>query len=342
MRHLQAPLKKNNMRRIHLALQQLSVDTSKLYLELGINPQVMADQDGKLDMLKHIELLERAAQQTNNPFLGMGIALDGRNSALGVLSYMLRNATNIEKALELIQKYIMLVDPGSSTKLLHENNECIWVYKLLNSPPVHCSQSVEWSIFSFVRMLRLALGDNAWQPMRIYLEHCAPATRQCRPSIEDDNIVYGHDFSGVCFSQAILQHPNSLQDTDQRLLALLESQAKLSIKKLLTSDSLAERICLIISSNLGKKLVTANTVAKELAMSRSTLHRRLREDGTTFHALRENIIIDIAKQSLSSSSIRIAALAQKLGYSDSSSFHKAFKRLVGHRPLVYRKQNRDL
>jgi len=342
MRNQQAPLKKNNMRRIHLALQQLSVDTAKLYLELGIDPKVMTDQDGKLDMLKHIGLLERAAQQTNNDFLGMEIALDGRNSALGVLSYMLRNAVNIEKALELIQKYIMLVDPGSSTSLLHEPNECIWVYKLLNNPPVHCSQSVEWSIFSFVRMLRLALGDNTWQPVRIYLEHCAPATQKCRATIEDDNIVYGHDFSGVCFSQSLLQHPNSLHEPDQRLLALLESQAQLSIKKLLSNDSLAERIRLVISSNLGIKHVTANTVAKELAMSRSTLHRRLREDGTTFHALRENIIINIAKKSLSGSTISIAALAQKLGYSDSSSFHKAFKRLVGHRPLDYRKQPKDL
>ncbi|OUR91031.1 hypothetical protein A9Q81_18100, partial [Gammaproteobacteria bacterium 42_54_T18] len=69
------------------------------------------------------------------------------------------------------------------------------------------------------------------------------------------------------------------------------------------------------------------------------LNRRLKESGTTFNTLRENLVFHIAKESLCNSSVSITELAQMLGYSDSSAFNRAFKRMAKQRPLNYRKQH---
>jgi len=335
VRSRQHLLQKPNIRRFHQALQRESVDTTALYVDLGIDPKLMEADNTSLSTVKHYELLELAAKKSNNRFLGINLGLDSRNSELGVLSYMLRNAPNLEKALDLLQRYVALVAPGSSISVLEEQDHCVLTYKIKDYPPSQCCQALEMTLAQYVLLFRVILDDEAWQSSRIYFEHSAPAAEELRRIPLGGELVFDHFFNGVCFSKELMDYANS--DFDPQLLTILESQVLQTAATLLNSDSFLDRIRLVISSNLGNAEVTADTVAAEFGMSRRTLHRRLSENGTRFNTLRENIVINVAKESLSKTSVSITELAQRLGYSDSSAFDRAFKRLVGQRPLAYRK-----
>jgi len=336
VRSRQRLLQKPNIRRFHQGLQRLAVDTTALYVDLGIDPKLMDADDASLSTAMHYELLELAAEKSNKRFLGVELGLDGRNSELGVLSYMLRNAPNLEKALDLLQRYVALVAPGSSIAVLEEEDHCVLTYKIKDYLPSQCCQSLEMTLAQYVLLFRTILDDDAWQSFRIYFEHSAPAAKELRMIPLEGELIFDHFFSGVCFPKELMDYANS--DFDPQLLALLESQVLQTAAQLLSSDSFLDRIRLLISSNLGNAEVSADTVAAEFGMSRRTLHRRLSETGTTFNTLRESIVINVAKESLSKTSVSITELAQTLGYSDSSAFDRAFKRLVGQRPLEYRKQ----
>jgi AraC-like DNA-binding protein len=340
MRSRHNPLQKPNIRRFHLALQRMAVDTDSLYAELGLDPQLMDTDGASISLLKHCQMMERAAEISNNRFLGLTLGLDSRNSELGVLSYMLSNASNIEAALDLLQRYVALVAPGSAISLLEEEDTCVVTFKIKDIPPSLCPQSVEMTLAQYVLMFRTVLNDNAWQPTRIYFEHSAPDEDDLQSFPLKGELIFGHYFSGVGFPKELKEYANN--DFDPQLLALLESQVLQSTETLLNSDSLLDRIRLLISSNLGNVEVTADTVATELGMSRRTLHRRLSESGTAFNVLREDIVINVAKKSLSKTSVSITELAEKLGYSDTSAFDRAFKRLVGETPLKYRKKHRQV
>ena len=340
MKNQQRPQQKPNIRRFHQALQRMSVDTAALYAELGIDPQLMDTDNTSISTAKHYELLELAAVKSNNCFLGIDLGLDSRNSELGVLSYMLRNAPNLQRALDLLQRYVALVAPGSCISLLEDGDDCILTFKIRDVPPSQCRQSMEMTLAQYVLMLRTVLGDDTWQPSRIYCEHSAPASLGLRSFPLGGELIFDHFFSGVCFPKELMDYNN--RDFDLQLLALLESQVLKSAENLLSSDSFLDRIRLIISSNLGNADVTAGTMAVELGMSRRTLHRRLSDSDTTFNTLRETIVIKLAKESLSKTSVSISVLAQELGYSDSSAFDRAFKRLLGQNPLEYRKQHSQL
>lgn len=335
MRSHQRLLQKPNIRRFHQGLQRLSVDTAALYADLEIDPELMDADNTSLSTVKHYKLLELAAEKSNNRFLGIDLGLDSRNSELGVLSYMLRNAPNLEKALDLLQRYVALVAPGSSISVLEEEDHCVLTYKIKDHPPSQCCQALEMTLAQYVLLFRVILDDESWQSSRIYFEHSAPTAEELRRIPLGGELIFDHFFSGVCFSKELMDYAN--RDFDPQLLTLLESQVLQTAANLLNSDSFLDRIRLLISSNLGNAEVTADTVAAEFGMSRRTLHRRLSENGTTFNTLRESIVINVAKESLSKTSVSITELAQRLGYSDSSAFDRAFKRLVGQRPLEYRK-----
>lgn len=337
MRSRHSPLQKPNIRRFHQAFQRMAVDTTSLYAELGLDPELMDADNTSISMVKHYELLELAAKKTNNRFLGIELGLDSKNSELGVLSYMLRNAPNIERALDLLQRYVALVAPGSSISVLQEADECVLTFKIRDLPPSQCCQALEMTLAQYVLMFRTVLSDDCWQPSRIYFEHAAPDAEDLQNFPLGGELIFDHFFSGVAFPKELMDY--AINDFDPQLLALLEAQVLQSTEELLSSDSFLDRIRLLISSNLGNAEVTAETIAAELGMSRRTLHRRLSESGTTFNVLRENIVINVAKESLSKTPVSITELAQKLGYSDSSAFDRAFKRLVGQKPLEYRKQH---
>ena len=75
-----------------------------------------------------------------------------------------------------------------------------------------------------------------------------------------------------------------------------------------------------------------------LHITTRTLHRHLRQKGTNYKKLREEVIVELAKRSLADTDASITVIGNKLGYSESSAFVRAFKRMTGTTPAAYRKK----
>jgi len=72
-------------------------------------------------------------------------------------------------------------------------------------------------------------------------------------------------------------------------------------------------------------------------MSGRTLIRKIRERGTTYQALRDTALKRQAKIYLATMSVEAAGLA--LGFADTSSFRRTFKRWFGCNPSALRRIN---
>ena len=73
-------------------------------------------------------------------------------------------------------------------------------------------------------------------------------------------------------------------------------------------------------------------------MSERTLQRIYDRGNTSFSQILQHIRSEVAKQMLEVPNIRVTSIAQHLGYSESSSFNRAFKKWEGISPLTYRKK----
>lgn len=76
----------------------------------------------------------------------------------------------------------------------------------------------------------------------------------------------------------------------------------------------------------------------QLGLSVRTLKRRLADAGTTFLELREQIRYETACQLLRDSQMSVSGLAHGLGYSETSSFTRAFARWAGVGPAKWRRR----
>jgi AraC-like DNA-binding protein len=71
-----------------------------------------------------------------------------------------------------------------------------------------------------------------------------------------------------------------------------------------------------------------------------TLQRRLEESGTTFSALRQDVLRDQVERWVSDAAIPLSEIAERAGFSDAATFGRAFKRWTGLAPGAYRNAHR--
>ncbi|UQA90931.1 AraC family transcriptional regulator [Streptomyces halobius] len=84
------------------------------------------------------------------------------------------------------------------------------------------------------------------------------------------------------------------------------------------------------------RLPEAGEVAARLAVSPATLRRRLQAEGTSYQRLKDTVRRDAAITSLVAGQEPIADLAARIGFSEDTAFHRAFRRWTGTTPGTYR------
>lgn len=80
----------------------------------------------------------------------------------------------------------------------------------------------------------------------------------------------------------------------------------------------------------------AERLAASLCVSASTLRRRLAEEGQTYQGLKDSVRRELAITWLAEADLGLAQVAERLGFADSSSFYKAFRKWFGCNPGHYR------
>jgi len=84
--------------------------------------------------------------------------------------------------------------------------------------------------------------------------------------------------------------------------------------------------------------VTDQAVAEALYMHVRSLQRKLKDEGTTFKALLNGVRQELAYHYIRDSRLNVNEISFLLGFSDISSFSRAFKRWTGEPPSAYRQQ----
>lgn len=77
--------------------------------------------------------------------------------------------------------------------------------------------------------------------------------------------------------------------------------------------------------------------AYALAITPRTLIRRLKDEGTSFQAIKDGLRRDLAIRDLQSGIKSIDEISFDLGFSSAPNFHRAFRRWTGATPSVYRR-----
>jgi len=100
--------------------------------------------------------------------------------------------------------------------------------------------------------------------------------------------------------------------------------------------SITHRIREILGDDFREEMPSFEELTGLLNMSARTLRRRLEKEGTSYQRIKDNARRDVAITMLSRDGMTVSEVAEMVGFSDPSAFHRSFKKWTGQSPGSYR------
>lgn len=193
--------------------------------------------------------------------------------------------------------------------------------------------------FCLVTLFRYVLGFSCWAvDSRIALRSAEfpypePGHVSVYPTIFCRTVRFDADRAGIVFDKHYLSLPltRSAADLDN----MLEGALRLTVLPYRRDRLLVERVRRVLRNARGR-LLRAEDVASELALSTRTMHRRLREEATSLRDLKEEAKFELAKQELMRDRTPIKRIAEIAGFRNEKSFSRAFRSWTGTSPREFR------
>lgn len=147
-------------------------------------------------------------------------------------------------------------------------------------------------------------------------------------------VYFNSDWCGLEFHSRYLDSP--LVQNEASLESMLSNFPAQLIEADELSSSAAAKVKGLIGTDFSTAMPTLEDVSKRLFMTSSTLHRRLRDEGTSFQKVKDHCRRDAAILMLRDEATSSTAIAEYLGFSDPSTFFRAFKKWTGLTPQQFR------
>lgn len=149
---------------------------------------------------------------------------------------------------------------------------------------------------------------------------------------------FGAGQDALSLSSEALALPNRLGDTG--ISRFLEARLEAELEAFGAEESLEALVRGAVSRSLSEGVPRMSDVARRLAMSERTLHRKLRARGASFRALVDATRRELAQGLLRLDGYTTSEVAFLSGFSEQSAFQRAFKRWTGRTPVEFRRAER--
>lgn len=312
---------------------------------LGVPPDVLlraADLDPALmtqAVVPHRQVLriwEEATRLSGDDDFGLHMAewiIVQAEARFDVLAFAMRSCPTLGDQYARMGRYIRLLHKETILALEASDDVARLVHGVVDH---HRSlrQPSEAMLAMMLLQGRRSIGED-FAPREVRFVHPRPARTTEHERIFRAPVHYGCPRDELVLDRALLERPQV--HAEPRLLTLLARQLEALLQDVGKGHSVTGPIRRCMADGLIEGEPTLASVAKRLGLSPRTLQRRLRDEDTSFADLLADVRHELALQHLRNPEVSIQEAAFLLGFSDVSTFHRAFKRRAGVTPAEYRR-----
>jgi AraC-like DNA-binding protein len=298
----------------------------------GLTLAALKERDRRIPDLQAMALLREAVALTGDPAIGIHAARCEEPGDFDVIEYAAANCASVGEALQLAARFIALMHDGIAMELVAAPPLAALRVRGL-SGPVHAAPAIEFLFASLLAYGSRSVGHPT-RPLRVELAHAGPADQRLYVEAFRE-VRFGCEEHAMWLTAAALDLPHCAPD--RSLLQILTHHADGLLAQLSPRPhGFAERARAVIAETLSSGRSGAELVARRLAVSLRTLHRRLAEDGTSHGELVDDVRRAQAMLHLQGNRFSIGEISFLLGFAHPNAFHKAFKRWTRMTPAQYR------
>jgi len=312
------------------ALERRGIDVGPALQQANISSEALDSIENRLPFHSVRFLWEAAAQMAGDRSFGIHVAETLPTGAFDVLDHVMSAAPTVSEGFSRLTRYIPLLHDDSSLRLVVEPG----YGRMVRRVPLSAPQYDEFSLSLLLVRSRQSTGSE-WKPESVALPHERPRDDGELLRLFGCPVVFGRKEAELRFADSVLKLPHV--HADSRLLDVLCRYADSLLRNLPARGSLLARVSSTVAQQMANELPTLSTTAEAVRVPERTLQRRLAAEGTSHSAIVDDVRRTLALKYMADAGISIAEIAYLLHFTDSTAFHRAFRRWTGEPPSHYRR-----
>jgi len=313
------------------ALDARGIDGRAVAARAGIDVAAFEDPDSRHSIADTTRLWRLAVEATHDPCFGLWASRFVTHTTFHALSFAVFASSTLRDAFERFVRYGDLVSEAAKIELLDAGELVRFRLVLPEGPRRPADEAID-AILSLVARTARMLSEGKVTPVAVHLERPEPVPSEPFAKVFRAPVRFGQRKNVLEFAAS---------DCDERLPA---GNAELARHN---DDVVALYLARIerrrVSSRLRSWFVdqlaagepTEEAAARSLGMSLRNLQRRLEEEGTTYREALNETRRDIARSYLDEGHTSVTEIAFLLGFADTNSLSRAFRRWTGLSPRAY-------
>jgi AraC-like DNA-binding protein len=306
-------------------------DPEPVFQKEGIEQAALYNKGLRLPAKKMDALMTTAVELIDDPCFGLRAAEFWHPSHFSALGYAWLASETLLGALKRLNRYIHVISQETEVRIEDRSDVLVLTLSTVKEIPAQMDSMMA----IIVSGCRINFGEE-FAPVCVNLIHDEPSSCSWK---------YASFFRcPVHFSSKADSLTFAGKDVNKRLpsgdhhLAGLTDQLLIRYMAELDKDNVMHRVKAILIDILPSGKVTHKRVAERLGMSVRSLQRKLQESDTTFRKVLNDVRTELSLQYISDLNYNLYEVAFSLGFSDYSSFSRAYKRWNGISPSHVRKK----
>jgi AraC-like DNA-binding protein len=316
-------------------------DSAILAERSEIDLSQLENPDNRLPLSSYVDLLRVAQSLTADPALALHFSEEVVMSKVSIVGLIMEASATMGEAFLQLQRYGRLgadienISDGPRFELANRYRKLFMVDRRR-----HPNATPELTENAFTS---LVCGPRRFLPkphvLSVHVTHPAPAYATEYERIFQCPVHFEAEWNALELHPQIAEW--EVAQTPRYVFGILADHADKLLEELDAPKHLRGRVEALLLPILHIGHVSADRIAAQMGFSRQTLFRKLKEEKTTFTEVLDDLRQRAARSYLQGQSVSVNETAYLVGFSDPSSFSRAFKRWTGFSPkdFLQRKQN---
>jgi len=310
-----------------LTIESYGIDPLPLFKDEGINVQLPIDPCLRLPYSKIDRLRAKAIALCKDEAFGLRSASFYQPSQYGALGYAWHVSLTLRKAFLRLERFVRILNDRATVEV-KDRNGCMVVTLGMDFPTASGFARDDGAFASITKMCRMVSGDH-FRLHSVNFKHAEP---------HDIKPYFEFFACQLNFDQAENQILFPLSLADEILaganpeLAVLNDHVVTRRLASIDREDIVARVQSVLMEQLPHGNVSDDSVADALYMSVRTMHRKLSEVDSNFRSLLVGVRRNLAEMYILDNSLTLTEISLLLGFSEPSSFSRAYKNWTGTAP----------
>ena len=316
-------------------LRARGVDPKPLLAHCGLAERSLQDTRLTIGVDTYHALVCQALEATRDPGLGLVIGLGAPEAVLHVVGHLMLASATLREALTTFLRFFPLLATSGHWELTEQGDRARFSYWPASQRGASTRFTNEFVMSMAFRVGRHFEPCRERPPPAVHFQHAAPSYAARYEAAFGGPVQFEELTNAIVFRTSTLD-ARQLHADDAVYTALSETANQLLRQRELST---AERVRATLQSRSDLSNVSVAALALSVGLTPRALQRRLYADGVSLTQLLDEARQQLACQDLRRPNCSIKDLSHRLGFSEPSAFHRAFRRWTGTTANTYARRS---